>query len=89
MIVVLAISRRNEVIEMPRRTKVTFQTSWGAVSFFKPGGKGMKRTKEKSRYLGWSNHEIGCELESIANTLEFRSEMELAALLRHVAARIK
>jgi len=36
-----------------------------------------------------SNHELGCDLEAIAQILEFRHEEELGAQLRQIASKIK
>ena len=49
----------------------------------------MTDKKPKSRYLGYSNHEIGCELEAIALVLEYRGFDVDGASIRHVASKVK
>jgi hypothetical protein len=45
--------------------------------------------KPKSRYLGYSNHEIGRELEVISNVLGYRGFVKQEAELRHIASELK
>jgi hypothetical protein len=51
----------------------------------------LKITQEnrKKDHLKKSNHEIGCELEYIAQVLDFRQENKFGEILRQIASRIK
>lgn len=54
-------------------------------------GKDMKEVKESGdgRYLSWSNHLIGCEIESISDVLRYRGHVKESDELDKIASRIK